>query len=255
MRRLPLLMSSVLVLPFFNLTPHGNLDWIGESLAETVREALAVEGVVTFTRDDRQEVFRRLAVRPYALLTRASVVKLGEAAGATHVVWGQYEVSPEAGGVSPKSTLRIRSRVLDLQKLRQGSELTELGALEDLAPLETHLAWQAVRALASGPAPSEADFRRTRPALRVDAIESYIRGLLADSPDQKLKLFAQAARLDTRYSQPCFQLGRLYAGRLQHRESLPWLERVSRADSHYSEAQFLLGLGRYFTGDFAGAES
>ncbi|MGH9659470.1 MAG: tetratricopeptide repeat protein, partial [Bryobacteraceae bacterium] len=31
--------------------------------------------------------------------------------------------------------------------------------------------------------------------------------------------------------------------------------RVNRADSHYSEAQFLLGLGRYFTGDFAGAES
>jgi Flp pilus assembly protein TadD len=37
--------------------------------------------------------------------------------------------------------------------------------------------------------------------------------------------------------------------------ALGWLERVDRTDSHYLEAQFLLGICRYHSGDFAGAEA
>jgi len=89
----------------------------------------------------------------------------------------------------------------------------------------------------------------------VDAIESYFRGLLAVSPEQKHRLFTQAARLDSRFSQPCFQLGRLYAEKKDYRVAVGWLERVNRGDSHYLEAQFLLGICRYYTGDFEGAET
>jgi Flp pilus assembly protein TadD len=40
-----------------------------------------------------------------------------------------------------------------------------------------------------------------------------------------------------------------------YRVALGWLERVDRTNSHYSEAQFLLGICRYYTGDFAAAEA
>jgi tetratricopeptide (TPR) repeat protein len=243
--------DTVLVLPFFNLTNSANLDWIGESIAETVRESLLDQGVLALDREDRQEAFRRLSIRPYALLTRASVIKLGEALDAGQVIFGQYSVSESAGS---NGTIQITSRILDLKKIKQGPELTELGALEDLAALETHLAWQAVTALAPK-SPSEAVFRGTRPALRVDAIESYIRGLLAITPEQKHRFFTQAARLDARFSQPCFQLGRLYTEKKDYRVARGWLERVNRTDSHYLEAQFLLGICRYNTGDFGGAET
>ena len=33
--------DTVLVLPFFNLSNSPNLDWIGESFAETIRESLS----------------------------------------------------------------------------------------------------------------------------------------------------------------------------------------------------------------------
>jgi len=33
--------ETALVLPFFNHSKQTNLDWIGESIAETVRDALA----------------------------------------------------------------------------------------------------------------------------------------------------------------------------------------------------------------------
>ena len=85
MRRFPALFSflallgcgaasaqTYLVLPFFNHTGNPSLDWIGESLGENIRDSLAAEGLLTISREDRSEAYRRLAVRPYTLLTKAT---------------------------------------------------------------------------------------------------------------------------------------------------------------------------------------
>jgi tetratricopeptide (TPR) repeat protein len=246
--------DTVLVLPFFNLSDSSNLDWIGESFAETIRESLTAQGVLTLSREDRQEALRRLSIRPYALLTRASVIKIAESLDAGQVIFGQYSL-PSGTPPSKGGSLRVNSRILDLKRIKQGPELVEQGVLEDLAAIETHLAWQVAKALRPKTAPSEEDFRRAWPPVRVDAIENYIRGLLAASSEQKHHFFTQAARLDARFSQPCFQLGRLHTQKKEYRAALGWLERVDRADSHYFEAQFLLGICRYYTGNYAGAEA
>jgi tetratricopeptide (TPR) repeat protein len=78
--------------------------------------------------------------------------------------------------------------------------------------------------------------------------------LLATSPDQRQRLFMQAARLDEHYSQPCFQLGKSYWEKKEYKVAAGWLARVARSDSRYLEAQFFLALCRYHTGDFVGAE-
>src|SRR5213594_2963948 len=86
--------DTVLALPFFNLSNSPNLDWIGESIAETIREFLTAHDVLTLDREERQEAFRRLSIRPYALLTRASVIKLAESLDVGKVIMGQYTLSP-----------------------------------------------------------------------------------------------------------------------------------------------------------------
>lgn len=259
--------DTVLVLPFFNQSGAQNIDWIGESIAETIRESLASEAVLVLSREDRLEAYRRLSIRPGAVLTHASIMKLGEALDAAQVIYGRFSVSsPSSGGTSPPGaaataaavvsmpSLRIAARILDLKHSRQGPEFEETGALEDLASIETHLAWQCLASLEPKTAPSEQEFRRNRPPLRLDAIENYIRGLLAESPDQKHRLFTQAIRLDPRFSQPSFQLGKMAWTQRDYTVASGWLEKVNRADSHYFEAMFLFGLCRYYTGDFAGAE-
>ena len=75
--------------------------------------------------------------------------------------------------------------------------------------MEMKLAWLLLQDLAPASAPVEADYLKYRPAVRVDAMESYVRGLMATTSEQKMKLFAQAARLDEHFSQPDFQLGRM----------------------------------------------
>ena len=244
--------ETVLVLPFFNYAKSANLDWIGESIAETVHDALSAEGILVLDRDDRLEAYRRLSLRPNVVLTRASIIKAGDALDAAIVVYGQYELMPTAP--PSRGSLRITARILDLKRTRQGPEFQEVGALEDLAALETHLGWQALQFLAPKTAPSEEEFRKARPPIRVDAIEAYVRGLLAATTEQKHRLFTQASRLDERFSQPAFQLGRIYVAKKDYPLAAGWLEKVNRADPHYLEAQFLLGLCRYYGGNFADAE-
>ena len=264
--------DTVLVLPFFNQSDARNIGWIGESIAETIRESLASQGVLMLSRDDRVEGYRRLSIRQNAVLTHATIIKLGEALDADQVIYGTFDLAAarksEAGSrepgqaasgevqssVSPRDSLRISARILDLRRTHLGPEFKEIGALEDLASLEVHLAWRSLESLEPKSAPSEQEFRRDRPALRLDAVENYIRGLLASSDDQKHRLFTQAARLDPRFSEPNFQLGKMAWTKKDYRVAQDWLQKVLRTDSHYHEAMFLLGLCLYNAGDFGGAE-
>jgi tetratricopeptide (TPR) repeat protein len=247
--------DTVLVLPFFNHASSAGLDWIGESISESLHDALVSEGLLALDREDRLEVYRRLSLRPGAELTHASVIKIGQSLDAAGVVYGYYEVLPaDPAKDHSQGTLRITARIVDLKRLRQGPDFSELGALEDLARLELHLAWQALQVLKPDAAGTEQQFIEKRRTVRLDAMESYVRGLLAQTAEQRHRFFTQAARLDEHYSQPCFQLGKASWAAKEYQVAAGWLARVERTDPHYMEAQFLLGLCRYYSGDFAGAE-
>jgi len=246
--------ETYLVLPFSNGSGNATLDWVGESISESVREALAAQGIMTYDRDDRQEVYRRLGVRPYAQLTRASVIKIGQTLDAETVIYGEFDLKNVSGDANSKPSLRIAGHVMDLKGLRQGPEFAEIGALEDLAGLQRHLAWQALRLLAPQMAPPETEFMAAARRIRVDALENYIRGLLATSSDQKSRLFTQAIRLEPNYSQAEYQLGMLYFNKKDYHAAADWLSRVAPSDVNVRHATFYLGLSRYYTGDFAGAQ-
>ena len=246
--------ETVLVLPFFDHSKSGDLGWIGESISESLHDSLFSENVLVLDREDRLEAYRRLSLRPGAELTRASVIKIGQALDAARVVYGEYELLPSGdGNTQSRGSLRISARILDLKRTTQGPATGELGALEDLSTLEAHLAWQVLEQLNPRGTPPERDFVNARPAVRLDAVESYIRGLLAAAPEQRHRFFTQAARIDQHYSQPCFQLGKTYWERKEYKIGAGWFARVSSGAPHYLEAQFFLGLCLYNQGDFNGA--
>jgi tetratricopeptide (TPR) repeat protein len=249
-------LQSILILPFANSTAVRGLDWIGESVAETLRDRLVGAGLPhVFERSERQEAFRRLSVRPYVPLTRATALKLGLAADADVILYGDYEIlAPASAAVTPQSSVRFTARVLDGRLLRSGLEFASTGRLHELAVLQNHLAWQTLQALVPALAPSYTEFDRAHPAIRVDAIESYVRGLMAVKPEEKYRLLSEAANLDPRYSQARFELGRLQLDRGNYRDAASWLDQVPAADVHHLEAQFLLGIARYKAGEYFGAE-
>jgi TolA-binding protein len=248
--------DTIAVLPLFNLneSQSPDLDWIGESVAETIHEALSSVGLLALAREDREEVYHRLSLRTGVVLTRASVVKIGQTLDAGQIVFGEFQVEgADLPATSPKSSLRLVVRIIDLKKLRQGPEFLETGPLENLSQMETRLGWMLAHQFAPDGTPTQDEFFRSRPPVRVDAMESYIRGLATSNPDQKLKLFQQAARLDERFSQPAFQLGRIFFQKKDYKTSDQWLVKVAQSDSHFLEAAFLRGICLYYEGNFDSA--
>jgi tetratricopeptide (TPR) repeat protein len=246
--------STSLVLPFFNHAKSANLAWIGESIAESVNDSLTSSGVLTLDRSDRLEGCRRLSIQPGAELTHASIIKVGQALDASSVVYGSYELLPDPANAQSKGSLRLTAHILDLKNMRLGPEFGATGALEDLAAIEVRLGWEALKQLDPQTQLSEPEFFKARPPVRLDAVENYIRGLLAASQEQRSRFFTQAARLDEHYSPPCFQLGKSYWEKKDYKLAASWFERVGRADPRHLEAQFFLGLCRFYGGDYAGAE-
>jgi tetratricopeptide (TPR) repeat protein len=247
--------ETFLILPFFNISKTTNLDWVGESLSESIREALANEGVIAIDREDRHEAYRRLSIRQNSQLARGTIIAIGQSLDAEQLIYGSYELIPPTGTPAKgRGTLRITAQILDLKKMSRGPEYMELGALEDLARLQTHLAWQTLQFVLPKTAPSEQEFRKRQSIPRIDALENYVRGLLAGTPEQQIKLFTQAARLETKYSQAEFQLGRLQWKKKNYRAATDSLAKILPSEDHDREAAFMLGLCRYHLGDFQGAQ-
>jgi Flp pilus assembly protein TadD len=253
--------DTIAVLPLFNLDENkaSNLDWIGESVAETIRETLVGGGLLVLPREDREEVYRRLSLRTAVVLTKASVLKIGEALDAGQIVFGELHVdgadapATNLPAVNLKANLHIALHVIDLKKLQEGPGFTEDGPLENLSQMETHVAWMILHRLAPASAPSEETFLHDRAPVRVEAMENYVRGLMASNTEQKTRLFTQAAKLDEHFSQPNFQLGRLAFARKDYKTAVQWLAKVTKGDSHFLEAAFLRGICKYHGGDFDAA--
>ncbi|HLH39010.1 MAG TPA: tetratricopeptide repeat protein [Bryobacteraceae bacterium] len=253
----PAFADTTAVLAFWNNSKdQPNLDWIGVSIAETIRESLGSRGLLVLDRDETEDAVHRLGLRSRTPLSEASVMKIGDVTDAEQVIFGTFEFAPEdnarAAGLS--GSLKISARVLDRRKMHLSPEFTESGALEDLATLQAHLAWRALAMLAPRLAPPESEFRSVRAPIRLDAEENYVRGLLARDPAQKERFFLQAARLDPRFSHPCYQLGQIHYRRKEYKEAADWLQKIPPEDPHYREGQFLLGLALYQSGDFSGAQ-
>ena len=248
--------DTVAVLPLFNANEakSPNLDWIGESVAETIHESLSSAGLLVLAREDREEVYRRLSIRTGVVLTKASVIKIAETLDAGSVAYGEFTLDgSEYAATSLKSTIRLSAHVIDLKKFHEAPAFEQAGPLENLSQMEMKLSWMLLKQFKPNSVPSEEDFLRGRLPVRVDAMESYVRGLMAASPDQKAKLFAQAARLDEHFSQPNFQLGRMLFLTKDYKTAAQWLLKVAKSDSHFMEGSFLLGICHYYDGDFDGA--
>jgi len=239
-----------LVAPFANRSTEPTLDWIGESISETVREALQSHGLGIARRDEREAAARKLGLGPGPQRSLASTGKIAEAVQAGWIIYGQFDLVQTEG--APRS-LRIEGRILNLEQKRELAEFSETGAFDDLALLQTRLAWQALQAIRPAEAGSREEFLRRHPAVKVTALENYIRGLLAPSPEIRHRLFTQAVRLDESLRGPFFYLGQLHWKQEKYDVAVQWLERMTPQDEHFLEGRFMLGMAKHELSDFEAA--
>lgn len=227
--------GATLVVPFDNARREARLHWLGEGSAVLLTDNLRALGVKALTREERLRAFQHLSVPPVATLTHATVIKLGQLVGATHVVVGSYEVM--------ESQLTIRARAIRLDTGRLLEEVVERGALDDALAIYA----RAARRLAPDAKTDAAALVHGYPPIA--AFEQYIKGLLAATPAAQLSYLEQALKLA-----PTFQRARLaeweaYDEQDEHARALAIVRQVPQTDAvsrhaRFREALSLLNLSR-----------
>lgn len=246
--------ATVLVLQFHNGSQYSDLNWVGESVAETLMDEFGNANQIVIKRTSRANALARLSLKPDAEFTKATLLKLGQAIDADYVCYGDYTVTLPAGVTELKdSSVQISAHFLDLKKMHDGPSFAEAGKLTELSRLEEHLAWESLHYLDPHSTAPVEQFLKPSKLIRLDAEESYIRGLMSANPDQQQKWFMQAALIEPHFTGPLFELGKLALDRKKYSEALRWFERIPADDPDYLEARFKLGISTYSMGDYGSA--
>ncbi len=239
--------DMLLVLPFDNKSSAQGLDWIGEAFADVLSLDMAGPHLFVISRDDRAFAFDQLGLPAAARLSRATTYRTAEQMDVDYLVVGSYNYD---GNI-----FSAKAQVMDVRRVRLKSEVAESGSLLDLVNIQRSLAWDLLRELDAGAAGDRQQFVQSRPAVRLDALENYIRGVIATTPAEKLRRFKEAVRLAPDYTIAQLQLGKTLFQQKDYANSIVALEKVPPSTPQALEASFYLGLSAYYAGNYERAEA
>lgn len=235
--------QAVLILPFENRTSNSAFDWIGESAAEGMAARWRSPERYAIRREERLAALDQLGLPPAVGVSRATVVKIGEATGADFVITGSFEADAQR--------ITLIARVLEMKQPRLDAPCAESGATTELLGIQDRLAIALMKTAGLSTPATAGGGPGTESR---EAWENYIRGLLAGPPQQQAKFFKEAARLDPAFKAAAFQLGRIAFRAQDYAGAFLWLSKLTSGDPSYLEASFLIGLSAYHQHEWERAE-
>jgi Flp pilus assembly protein TadD/TolB-like protein len=239
--------NTLLILPFENQSHAPGLEWISESFPEVLSQRMSSSPMYIIARDERRYAFDRLGIPANVKLSRATIFEVAQQMDVDYVVLGHYNFDGQI--------FQSSAQLLDMNTLRLSPEVSESGPLANLIDLQSGLAWDLLRVLDPDQVSSRNQFVSSSPPIRLDALENYIRGIMAGSNDEKIKRLREAVRLSPSYSLALLQLGKAYYAEHNYAEAIPTFKQIAKNSPQALEANFDAGLSSYYAGDFATAES
>jgi tetratricopeptide (TPR) repeat protein len=225
-----------LVFPFENVGAAPRLDWIGEGLEELTIQRLSAASQQVFSHAGRLNEMDRYGLPSSAKLSRATMLHIAQEMDADYIVFGNF--------TSDGKTLRVSARVLRVTPVALLPPIDESGPLSSLMELHSKLVWRMLGACDHGYALNLAEFSKQQQPLSLAAFEQYIRGLLANDDESRLRQLKEAARLEPDWPEPAFAIGEVYFQRNDCGAALPWYAKVPPSHARDVEAVFATGVCR-----------
>jgi tetratricopeptide (TPR) repeat protein len=222
--------ERILVMPFENVDREGRFFWLTEASAVLLTDDLNALGASAITRTERRQAFERLQVPPAAVLTDATVIRIGQLVGAVQVVVGSLRMENE--------TIVVRARSIALDTGRVVADATERGPLPELFATFERIA----RRMAPGSATSSADVEKQHPPVSV--FEAFIKGLLAETPATAVSYLRGALAGQPEFDRARLALWDVYAEQGEHALALAAVASVAEGSPWYRRARFLAGLSQ-----------
>jgi tetratricopeptide (TPR) repeat protein/TolB-like protein len=225
-----------LVFPFENAGASPRLDWLGEGLEELTIQALLAGGQQVYSHAGRTTELERNGLPFSAKLSRASMLRVAQDLDADFVIFGSF--------ASDGKTLTIDSRVLRTDPLTLLPSVRETGPIDSLMEMQSRVVWRLLSQSDKTYRPTLTEFSKAQRPLRLDAFEHYIRGILANEDEPRLRELREASRLEPSWPDPYFAIGQTYFTRNDCTTALPFLTHIPPAHDRYVEALFLIGVCR-----------
>lgn len=217
---------TVLVVP---LRPSGDDPrtlWLGEGMALLLSDALTALGRPAVSRADRVAAFDALELPDDRDLSRATLLRAAQVMGVRDLVMGTVDLRGE--------TLTVAVRVVQVEIGRGEPEIREQGALRDLFAL----AARAAARIAGAPA---ANATLADPPRSLEIFESFVKGLVAETPATQLRFLEQAVSAAPDYARAHLAIWEVCTGEEQHARALAAAQAVPPSARAGRRARFLAG--------------
>src|SRR6202790_3707491 len=225
-----------LVFPFQNSGPASRLDWLSEGLEELTIQGLSSAGEQVYSHSWRLGQLERYVIPTTAKLSRATMLHVAEDLDADFVVFGSFNYDGK--------NLTIDSRLLRVNPAALVPPLHESGPLETVMDLHTRLIWRMLSENDPAYPLSLTEFTQMHKAVRLDAFEHYVRGLIANEDETRVRELREAVRLEPEWVEPNYALGEAYFSKRDCVSALPSYAKVPKTHDRYLEALFSIGVCR-----------
>ncbi len=237
----------VLVLPFDNRSGQVNLSWIGDSFPDTLNQRLTSAGYLTISRDDRLYALDHLGLPLDFKPTRATTIRIAQTLDANFVVVGSFNVA--------NNRISVQAQVLDVAQLRMSAPIEDSAEMARLFDVQNAIAWKIARDLDPKFNVAEQTFLAAPGQVKLSAFESYIRGVTATTPQERIKRLQAAVQDAPDYNAALLALGKTLYTERQFDQAAATLAKIPRTNQRSLEANFYIGLARFNSARYADAES
>ncbi len=238
---------TMVVIPFENTSPTPVLEWLGESFPETLHEQLNSPVLYVASRDERLRAYDRQGVPAGVHASRATLYRIAEQMDVDYAVLGSYRYDG--------ARLTATAQLLDMRSQKLLPAVTESAPLADFGNLQSELAWDLLHSIRADFSVPKDAYIASVSAVGLDALENYVRGMLAATAEEKVQYYHEAVRLSPDYANAWLELGKAYYAQRAYEPAIAALGHVQQSSPVAREANFYLGLAAYAHGDFAKSES
>ena len=236
----------VLVLPFENKSGNPSLNWIGDSFPDTLDRRLNTSGFLTISHDDRTYAYDHLGLPKDFRPSRATTIQIARQLDANYVVIGSFTVA--------NNHINVQAKALSVDNLRLSQPVEDSADLPRLFDAENAVAWKLARAIDPKFSVAESTFVASG-AVPLPAFEDYIRGMDAVSAAERLQRLQAAVTNAPTYGAALLALGKEQYAARNFSDAATTLSKVPQDNPLALEAGFYLGLSRFNTTNYAGAET
>ena len=237
----------VLVLPFENRSGNPTLNWIGDSFPDTLDRRLNTSGFLTISHDDRIYAYDHLGLPKDFRPSRATTIQIARQLDANYVILGNFTVA--------NNHISVQARALSIDELRLSPQVDDSADLPRLFDAENAVAWKVARAIDPHFNVAESTFIAAPGAVPLPAFEDYIRGTDATSPAERLDRLKAAVSVSPDYAAALLALGKEQYALRNFADAATTLSKVPPSNPLALEAGFFLGLARFNTANYAGAQT